>query len=158
MNEMRKLMEAVRPLFESVAPYYYHATFSNKVPSIQKSGLKPLQASNWKHAGSGERYNQEGGVFAFEHPEDAWRWAFRMKFDFDKPVSIVRIQKSDSWQTDPSQDISLQMGKGRALRSMGAIPPEHIVDAIDLSEFSNPSELGISQQEWIDSIVKELIK
>ena len=156
MNEMRKLMEAVRPLFEGVSPYYYHVTFTSKVPAIMSKGLTLFNTSNWKRAGNGERYNQDGGVFAFEHPEDAFRWAFRMNYDFDKPTSIVRIRPISDWGADPSQDIHLQMGQGRALRSQNAIPADQIVDSFDLEDFSNPRELGISQPEWVDQIIKKL--
>lgn len=143
-------------LVEGSSQYVYHVTFTDHVPSIMKGGLKPLQTSNWIKAGTGKRYNEEGGVFAFAHPEDAFRWAFSQEFDFKKPVSIVKMKRGDSWEKDPSQDIALQMGKGDALRSIAAVPASDIVGVYDYADFGTPMSRGISQQEWIADIIKTL--
>jgi hypothetical protein len=58
----------------------YHVTHSAKSAKIQREGLRPMQTSNWKKAGSGERYGR-GEVHAFEFPEDARRWAAKMEWD-----------------------------------------------------------------------------
>lgn len=150
MKTLNQLLEA------KSSKYYYHVTFKKNVKKILSSGLKPLQTSNWAK-GDGSRYNQSGGVFAFEHPEDAWKWAFKMNWEFKKPVSIVRIKKSKSWDVDPSADITLQMGKGKALVSNSAIKSSDTVDAFDFDDFGTPTELGLSQSEWIKGIVKKLL-
>ena len=144
-------------LFEITSPskYFYHVTLSKNVPSIMQNGLQPLHTSNWVK-GNGERYNEEGGVFAFEDAVDAFKWAFNMNWEFKQPVSIVRIRPSDTWEIDPSEDIMLQSGNGRALRSTAMIPPSDIVDSFSMDDFSNPAELGVTQQEWFSRINKTL--
>lgn len=140
---------------ESANSYVYHVTFSNNVPKIQKQGLRPFQTSNWT-TGDGERYNKEGGVFAFAHPEDAFKWAFKTNWEFKKPVSIIRLKRTDQWEKDPSADIMLQMGQGDALRSMGAVGPENFVDSFDFESFGSPVQNNQTQQEWMAGIVKKL--
>lgn len=142
-------------LTEASFKYYYHVTFKKNVAKIKSKGLNPMQTSNWAK-GDGQRYNEQGGVFAFQHPEDAWKWAFKMNWDFKKPISIVRIKKSKSWEKDPSADINLQMGKGDALQSISAISKSDIKDVFDFDDFGTPAGLGISQQEWIKGIVDKL--
>ena len=147
----------LQELMESTGNYVYHVTFTEKVPSIKKEGIKPLQTSNWAKAGNpSERYNEEGGVFAFEHPEDAFKWAFKQQFEFKKPTSIIKLKGNDSWKEDPTQDIMLTTGKGRPLRSKAAIPASDVVKAFKLDDFKSPTMLGIPQSKWIDHIVKTL--
>ena len=57
----------------SKIPYLYHATFTKHIPRIMKHGLRQFETGNWVEAGSGKRYNEEAGIFAFEHPEDAFK-------------------------------------------------------------------------------------
>lgn len=121
-----------------------------------KKGLLPFQTSNWVKGANKDRYNEEGGIFAFEHPRDAFGWAFKMQWDHNKPTSIVRIRAGDAWDQDPSQDPNLIMGKGKALVSRGMIKPQSIVDSFELKSFGTPGGLGISQDEWYDRIEKAL--
>ena len=47
-------------------------------------------------------------------------------------------------------------GKGKPLRSMAAIPASDVIKSFDMEEFKTPVDLGISQKEWIDGIIKTL--
>jgi len=141
----------------SKSPYVYHVTFSDKVPSIKKKGLLPLQTSNWKK-GDDSRANEEGGVFAFRDPEDAYRWAFKQNWDFKEPVAIVKIKGKDQWDLDPSEDIHLKLGKGEAVRSMERVKPEDIVGSVEFADFKNPQELDISPDEFMKRTVDMLEK
>ena len=131
---------------------------NKNVKNIESEGLKPLQTSNWKKSTDAGRYNKEGGVFAFEHPEDAFKWAFNQQFEFKKDVSIIKIKRGKSWEVDPSEDITLTMGKGKALRSMSAINSNDVVKSFKFNDFKTPSELNISQGDWIKGIVSSLEK
>jgi len=118
--------------------YYYHVTLKSNVKNIKSKGIVPFKPSNWAK-GDGSRYNEDyAGIYAFEHPEDAFRWAFKMTWSFKKPTSIVRIKKSSSWKKDPSDDIQLQMGKGKALMSPKGIPAKDVIDSFDQDSFSKP--------------------
>jgi len=135
----------------------YHVTFDKHIPKIKQDGLRPLQTSNWAKAGGdeGTRYNEEGGVFAFADPEDAFKWAFKQQFEFKEPVSILRLKRGNSWEKDPSGDIHLQMGKGEALRSIAAVPASDVEGAYSFTDFGNPGN-GVSQQEWIQNSVNTI--
>lgn len=135
-------------------PHYYHVTFTAHVPRIQTQGLRPHHTSNWV-SGSGERYNTYGGVYAFTHPEDAWKWAFKMSWHFHKPISVLRLKKNPQWVTDPSPDINLTQGKGKALMSSAAIPRTDIVAAIPLS-FEKPASL--SAPDWMTQSIAQIVK
>lgn len=141
----------------SKIPYLYHATFTKKVPSIMKQGLRQFETSNWVEAGTGKRYNEEAGIFAFEHPEDAFKWAFKMEWEFKEDASIVRIKLSDVWEQDPSGDINLQIGKGRSLRSLRNIPASDIIDVFPMKEFGVPMDRGISADEWIEDSARKMM-
>jgi len=138
---------------QQLAPkYLYHVTFSEHVPSIKEKGLMQFQPSNWVKGEGGTRYNEEAGIFAFEDPEDAFKWAFNMQWQHKNPISIVRIKPGDIWEQDPSEDDNLRMGKGRAMMSRRNIPAENIIDAFDMKDFGTPAELGIPQSEWFAKI------
>lgn len=143
---------------EAATPkYLYHATFTKYVPSIKKMGLVQFASpSNWVKGKDKTRYNEDAGIFAFEHPRDAFGWAFHMQFEHGQPTSIIRIKVGDTWEDDPSHDPHLKMGKGRAVVSHANIKPESVVDSFDLKDFSNPASLGITQDEWFARIVKAL--
>jgi len=144
-------------LYEGVSKrFVYHVTFSKNVKKIKSSGLKPFETSNWVKAGDKTRYNKEGGVFGFEHPEDAFRWAFKQQWEFKKDVAIIKLKRGVSWEIDPSDDISLQFGKGKALRSMAAIKSSDVIESFEFKDFGTPAELGITQVEWLKSIVDRL--
>ena len=134
--------------------YLYHATFSKNVPSIIKKGLQQFQTSNWTKGG--ERYNQEAGLFSFEHPEDVINWAGKMEYDFQNNISIVRLNVVDQWHQDPSGDVNLAGGKGKTLRTQKNVDPSDIVDVFHMDDFGKPGPLGISRDEWIRDVSTKL--
>jgi len=141
-------------LNEAAGQNVYHVTFSKHVPGITKGGLRPLQPSNWVKKGDPtKRYNEEGGVFAFADPLDAFKWAFVQQTDLKQPVSIITFRRGNTWEKDPSADIQLTMGQGDALRSMSAVPPGDILYVNAFDDFSNPMELQIPQGEWFQRSV-----
>lgn len=145
-------------LFENENKYLYHVTFTKNVPRIKEKGLLQFETSNWIRGEGGKRYNEDAGIFAFEHPDDAFRWAFKMQWDFDdKDISIVRLNIGEDWEDDPAVDpISMAANKGRALRSLRNRKAEEIIDSFKFDDFGNPQDLGINQKEWIDQIMKTL--
>lgn len=146
-------------LFENEDKYLYHVTFTKNVPKIKEKGLLQFQPSNWVRRGDQDkRYNEDAGIFAFTHPEDAWRWAFKMQWDMDdKDISIVRINVGDHWHDDPAEDPMLAVSqKGKARRSHQHVKPQDVIDSFRLEDFGNPQSLKIDQQEWVERIVKKL--
>lgn len=139
--------------------YLFHVTYTRNVPNIKKKGLIQFQPSNWVRGDSDTRYNEDAGIFAFTDPEDATKWAFKMKFDMeDKDISIIRFDYSDDWEDDPSQDPILALtSKGRAVRSKMNIPAEKIIDAFEFNDFGTPVQHDMSQQEWLATISKQLL-
>ena len=148
-----KIFEVTNP------PYLFHVTFTKNVPDIKEQGLLQFQPSNWIRGEGGERYNEDAGIFAFTHPEDAFKWAFKMQWDMeDKDISIVRLNMADDWEDDPAIDpISMAGNKGRALRSRRNRKAEEIIDSFRFDDFGSPQDLGINQQEWLAGIVKKLL-
>ena len=136
--------------------YLYHATFSKNVSRIAKEGLIQFETSNWSKGEGGTRYNEEAGLFAFEHPEDAMKWALKMDWEFKTPISIVRINVGDMWEQDPSEDINLQFGKGKSLRSRRNVPASEIIDEFPIKPFGNPSSRNMNQKEWFEDISRKL--
>lgn len=136
--------------------YLYHATFSKNVPSIVKNGLRQFEPSNWVMGDGETRYNKEAGLFAFEHPEDATSWAQKMAYDFDNDISIVRINPSELWDKDPSMDVTLQHGKGQAMRSMANINQADVIDVFKLKDFGNAMEHNMMRDEWLQMVAKKL--
>lgn len=141
--------ESVENLEEAaLGKYYYHVTLQKHALKIIKQGIKPLMPSNWVRA-DGTRYNEDGGIFAFEHPEDAARWAFKMAWDTKKKTAIVRLKKTKGWDKDPSGDINIQMGKGKALKRFDSIKASDIVDIVPVDTKS---------KDFIKNTVKSLLE
>lgn len=129
---VKSLDESVENLEEAAkGKYYYHVTLQKYALKIIKQGIRPLMPSNWVRA-DGTRYNEDGGIFAFDHPEDAARWAFKMAWDTKKKTVIVRIKKTSGWDKDPSDDITIQMGKGKALKRYDSVKASDIVDVVQV--------------------------
>jgi len=151
-------MKIATLLTENEDNYLYHVTYTKNVPRIKEKGLLQFEPSNWVRGEGGKRYNEDAGIFAFSHPEDAFRWAFKMKFEMeDKDISIVCLNIGDTWGDDPSEDpIMALSNSGRSLRSQRNIKADRIVDAFKFDDFGMPDELGINQQEWIARIVQTL--
>jgi len=143
---------------EDKQQYVYHATRKSKADKIKQGGLKPLQTSNWKKQGQSdtERYNEDGGVFAFESAEDAAKWAFKMNYEFKDAVSIIKAKRDGSWEVDPSEDIMLQMGKGKSLKRVGAVPASDIVSSTDLDFETSAADRGMTGAEYITKVAAEL--
>jgi hypothetical protein len=131
---------------ENKSKYLYHVTFASNADNIKSKGLLQFQPSNWVKAGTGKRYNENAGIFAFDNPRDAVLWAFEMDWQFKEPVVVARIEMEDFWETDPSSDIRMARF-GKAMQSSRNIPADKIIDIIDLS---TPGDLGIMGDDWID--------
>jgi hypothetical protein len=114
----------------------YHVTHSRYGGSIKKKGIVPLggEGSNWvKGTEEGERYGA-GEVYAFEHKDDAIRWAAKMDWSFNKgdsgkgKISIVHIkgQQGDKWLVDESDPLSQATAKGKWLKRLDPVDRKRI--------------------------------
>lgn len=127
-------------LYEIKQEEIFHVTHTDRLPSIMKKGLIPMQKSNWIQAGNKERYGS-GEIFAFTNKQDAIRWAARMDWEFNKEigsgnVSILTIKDSgEDWEIDDADPLSQVTNKGKWIKKFTRIKPEQIVKA----EPINPS-------------------
>lgn len=120
-------------VIEASNPFLYHVTDTKNISKIKKQGLLMAQTSNWVKA-DGERYGN-GEVYAFEHPNDAVRWAARMgwdsyKNDAEGKISIVKFKKKGKWVVDKNDPLSQAGSKGRWLKTLGKVEPTDIVKII----------------------------
>ena len=111
----------------------YHVTFTDKVDDIKKNGLLPMQTSNWKQAGSGERYGG-GDIFVFDNKWDAVRWAGNMDWSFHTAmgsgkISIVELNDFDDWKEDEADPLSQASNEGKWWKRTRRVKPENIVNA-----------------------------
>jgi hypothetical protein len=136
--------------------FVYHATMAKNLGKIMQKGLTFFNPSLWVKAGDGERYQDEPSVFAFEHPVDAWRWAAKMEWEFKEPAVVITLKRGNSWGQDPSDDISLQMGKGKALQSLETIPASDIVGAKTVAQIGTPVSTGLHGAEYEQHVEKVL--
>jgi hypothetical protein len=109
----------------------YHVTSAAKVPKIQVQGLRPMQTSNWLVAGTKERYGR-GEIFAFENLKDAYRWAAKMDWEFNKEVgsgkiAILTIQDEGDWEEDTAGSDEQSGSEGKWLKTMRGIPAVNIL-------------------------------
>ena len=144
-------LDPVGPSYDDMPKYLYHATFTKNIPNIKQRGLLQFQPSNWIKGPGGSRYNEDAGIFAFDHPEDALNWAGKMEWEFrdtNKDISIVRIAMEDIWGDDPADDPFVSR-RGKALRSGANIKADKIVDAIRMDDLGKPGDLGISRDVWL---------
>ena len=134
----------------------FHVTFSSKIPSIRKRGLRQFETSNWKKAGTGRRYNEDAGLFAWENPKDALYWAKKMEFEFPgEAISILRIKGGKHWGDDPAEEFTsgLVNLRGKSLRSMQmSVAPEEVLKEFTVSKIPGAGKMGISFDEWLDKI------
>jgi len=139
--------------------FVYHAAMARDFGSIMQKGLTMFNPSRWAKAGDpDERYQQDGpSVFAFEHPVDAWRWAAKMEWEFKEPAVVIKFKRGDSWEQDPSDDIGLQMGKGRALESKRTIPASDIVGAKTVAQIGTPVSTGLRGDEYEQHVEDVLV-
>jgi hypothetical protein len=112
----------------------YHVTFTKKVPSILKKGLKTFQTTNWVKAGDKSRYGS-GEVYAFDHLQDAQRWAGKMDWEHHREtgsgkVSVLQfIAAHADWELDEGDPLSQASAKGSWLKSRRPVPAEAILGA-----------------------------
>ena len=108
----------------------YHVTLTASVPSIERKGILLMQPSNWVKAGSKDRYGT--GIFAFEHINDAIRWAAKWDWDINKTmgsgkISIVVFESDPSeWDIDTADPIGQVGAEGKWLNKHGVVKPEEI--------------------------------
>jgi hypothetical protein len=122
----------VKELFEekeSKEKYLYHVTYTNKVSSIKRKGILPLQTSNWVK-GDQSRYG-EGEIFAFENMTDSVRWAAKMDWEFSHnigtgKISVIRIKNSGGWIIDNNDPVSQAGRKGDWVKKWGKVSPTEI--------------------------------
>ena len=133
---------------EAPAEYVYHATLTRHADKITKEGIRPLQTSNWRRRDQqeGERYNEDGGIFTFESPEAAVRWAHKMEYDLEEDVTIFKVRKTGKWESDPSAQFT---SRDKSLKRQAAVKPSDIVGSMPVSDFGTPRELGMYGDEWI---------
>jgi RNA:NAD 2'-phosphotransferase (TPT1/KptA family)/8-oxo-dGTP pyrophosphatase MutT (NUDIX family) len=118
---------------------YYHVTFSNLVDRIRKQGIQPGQAANWKQRSNGKAYGR-GEVNAFDHKNDAIRWAGRMDWEFHKKlgsgkISILAFSPGKAtWESDEESDpLTRVTYQGRWLKSETPVEPAQIRSATTLT-------------------------
>lgn len=137
----------------------YHVTYTSNLDKIMNSGLSPLGGgkSNWVQAGTGDRYQANPAVFAFDNPKDALRWAMRMEMGSkDKaPLSILKLKRQGNWTNDPSEDYNL-VQFGKALQNESFVPAENITKVVDFSAIPKPIEMKMSLNDWLQSQGDEL--
>jgi GNAT superfamily N-acetyltransferase len=114
--------------------YVYHVTTTPNAKKIAKQGIRPMQTSNWVQAADKSRYGA-GEVYAFEHPDDAARWAAKMDWEFNRAhgtgkVSIVKAKRGEiPWQQDTSDPLGQHGRSGNWLKVMQGVPKDHIVES-----------------------------
>jgi hypothetical protein len=110
----------------------YHVTFTKYVQSIRRHGLRIMaRPTNWVRQTSGERY---GGrhIYAFEHPDDAMRWAAKQDWDYHKQtgsgkIAIVCFERGDEqWEVDGADPLFHHRSKGRWMRCATVVGPKQI--------------------------------
>jgi hypothetical protein len=111
----------------------YHVTLKKHLDRIRKQGLRPMQTSNWVHQGDPSKRQGAGEIYAFEHPEDATRWAGRMDWELNKKfgsgdISILGLRPSpkDKWLVDEADPLSQAGAKGKWWKQMQHVGPEYI--------------------------------
>jgi len=119
-------------LFEADDGVMYHVTSTVNATKIQQKGILPLQPSNWvKGVKDGDRYGA-GGIYAFEHKNDAIRWAAKMDWDFNKAfgsgnISIIEfIGDENPWNTDDADPLGQAGAAGKWLTRQRHVPPTQI--------------------------------
>jgi len=137
--------------------FIYHATKAANLGKIMKQGLTFFNDSLWvKAADTSERYQDGPSVFAFENPLPAFRWAHKIEWEFNTPAVIIKLKRGSSWELDPSQDIMMTMGDGKALESKATIPPSDFKAAILLDKIGTPVTTGLAHKKFDDHVEKTL--
>jgi hypothetical protein len=110
----------------------YHVTETKNVRAIRKLGLRRFMPSNWIKAENHERYGH-GEIYAFEHEDDALRWAARMDWELHKAtgtskISIIKIAVLGPWEIDHADPLNQAGSKGKWLKNALPVSPEHILE------------------------------
>ena len=118
-------------LTEATADTLYHVTLTKNAPKIKAKGLLMMQPSNWVKAADNGRYGQ-GEIYAFEHPIDAYRWAAKMDWEFNKDmgsgnISIVSFKNAEDWNQDHNDPLGQAGAQGRWLKKVGRVAPQDII-------------------------------
>jgi hypothetical protein len=138
-------MTTFNQLYESIlletASILYHVTTTKNASKIKKKGIVPMQPTNWVN-GSGDRYG-EGEIYAFDHIEDALRWAAKMDWDFNKKmgggdISIIKFKNDGDWDVDTNDPLSQAANKGKWYKKMEMVPANKIVKIIKLEQSMLP--------------------
>ncbi len=144
-------------LIEAPGQYVYHATKAANLGQIMQKGLTFFNDSLWvKAADPSERYQDGPSVFAFENPMPAFRWAHKIEWEFKTPAVIIKLIRGDSWEQDPSSDIMMTMGDGKALESKATIPTSDFKAAILLDKIGTPMSMDMKSQEFDAYVQKTL--
>ena len=106
-------------------------------------------------AGTGERYQDEPSVYAFEHPWDAYRWAHKIEWEYKEPAVIIKLKRSDAWEKDPTEDFTLQGGSGKPLMSRVSIPASDIVGAKTKDQLGTPASTELYGDDFEQHVVDE---
>ena len=111
----------------------YHVTYTDKVPSIKKGGIKPFQTTNWVDK-DGNRLGT-GEIYSFNNIKDAIRWGSEMDWRFNKDIgtgkiSIVKFNDEDEWEIDDKTPL---YKAGDWLKKMKVIKPDQIIDIIPVT-------------------------
>lgn len=144
-------------LNEFTDQYIYHATKAANLGKIMQKGLTFFNDSLWvAGANPDERYQEGPSVFAFENPLPAFRWAHKIEWEFKTPAVIIKLKRGDSWELDPSPDIMMTMGDGKALESKVTIPASDFKAAIMLDKIGTPVTTGLAHEEYDNHVKKTL--
>jgi hypothetical protein len=125
-------MKTFKDFLTEMVNVLYHVTHVKTVPKIRKSGLKPMQTSNWVQAASQERYGA-GEIYAFENHRDALRWAAKMDWDFYKEMGsgnivIISFTNKGEWEVDDASPLDQSGHQGRWFKQYIGVPPEDILN------------------------------
>ncbi len=109
----------------------YHVTLRKTKNRILKEGIRPQKKSSYKGA-FGQELKETGKVYAFDRYHDAVKYASSMHYDFEQHVIIVAF-KRDIQQFEIDTHWQSMGAKGYWLKMSGSIPPENIVEVIELT-------------------------
>ena len=123
--------------------FYYHVTETKNVKNILNKGFNPLSDTNFVRKGTGERFQKDMGLFAFNNPVDAIEFFRSVMWKKElSDLTILAIKKDGNWVQDPAQE-SGGIGAGldnRAIKSPDSnitVIPESISKPTNLKVFNN---------------------
>ena len=106
----------------------YHVTLKSRVRDILSKGIVPKKRSQYK--GMFVELKDKGKIYAFTNFDDAARWASKMRFDFQRPTSII-IFKDDVKKWEKDVHFESAMAKGKWIKRKGTVSPKNIIQVID---------------------------